>query len=137
MSIRETANAVTPIVGQVSLAAKERLAKRVQELTGGPSVGSGSAHAGSGPDSRSVRRHRRTHPTGQSRGAIPQRGKEGSPLGRKLDFLLQELHREVNTLGSKSVTTDIAAHVVNMKTELEKYESKPKTSNSERQEWQE
>ena len=47
-------------------------------------------------------------------------GAEGSPLGRKLDFLLQELHREINTLGSKSASTDIASYVVSIKTELEK-----------------
>jgi uncharacterized protein (TIGR00255 family) len=47
-------------------------------------------------------------------------GRSGSPVGRKLDFLLQELHREVNTLGSKSASTEIATHVVNMKADLEK-----------------
>ncbi len=45
---------------------------------------------------------------------------EGSPLGRKLDFLLQEINREVNTMGSKSASTEIASHVVFMKSELEK-----------------
>jgi uncharacterized protein (TIGR00255 family) len=45
---------------------------------------------------------------------------EGSPLGRKLDFLLQEINREVITVGSKSASTEIASHVVFMKSELEK-----------------
>jgi len=47
-------------------------------------------------------------------------GNEGSPVGRKMDFLLQELHREINTVGSKSASTEIAHRVVIMKTELEK-----------------
>lgn len=40
--------------------------------------------------------------------------------GRKLDFLLQEINREVNTIGSKAGNAEIAHLVVNMKTELEK-----------------
>ncbi len=42
------------------------------------------------------------------------------PVGRKLDFLLQEINREVNTIGSKANDTGIAALVVEMKSELEK-----------------
>ena len=41
-------------------------------------------------------------------------------LGRKLEFLLQEINREVNTVGSKSSDIDITNHVVDLKTELEK-----------------
>jgi len=40
--------------------------------------------------------------------------------GKRLEFLIQEIHREVNTIGSKSQNTDITYHVVDMKTELEK-----------------
>jgi uncharacterized protein (TIGR00255 family) len=42
------------------------------------------------------------------------------PMGRKLDFLLQELNREVNTIGSKANDAAITAAVVEMKSELEK-----------------
>jgi uncharacterized protein (TIGR00255 family) len=42
------------------------------------------------------------------------------PAGRKLDFLVQEMHREVNTTGSKSANAAIAAHVVQLKAELER-----------------
>ena len=42
------------------------------------------------------------------------------PCGRKLDFLVQEMNREINTIGSKSGDADIAAIVVDMKNELEK-----------------
>lgn len=42
------------------------------------------------------------------------------PQGRKLEFLLQEMHREVNTLGTKAADAAIAAEVVAMKAELEK-----------------
>jgi uncharacterized protein (TIGR00255 family) len=42
------------------------------------------------------------------------------PIGRKLDFLLQEMNREINTIGSKSNNLDITKLVVNSKAELEK-----------------
>ena len=42
------------------------------------------------------------------------------PVGRKLDFLVQEINREINTIGSKAGNAQIAHLVVDMKTELEK-----------------
>jgi len=41
-------------------------------------------------------------------------------VGRSLDFLCQELNREINTIGSKANDAEIAQHVVETKTELEK-----------------
>ena len=45
---------------------------------------------------------------------------ENNPVGRKIDFLLQEINREINTTGSKCSNADIAAVVVEVKSELEK-----------------
>ncbi len=42
------------------------------------------------------------------------------PVGRKMDFLTQEMNREANTIGSKSVNSKIAYLVVDMKSEIEK-----------------
>ena len=44
----------------------------------------------------------------------------GSPIGRKIDFLLQEFNREANTTGSKCQNSDIAHVVVDLKSEIEK-----------------
>ena len=44
---------------------------------------------------------------------------ENGPIGKKLDFLIQEMNRETNTMGSKSGSIDITNIVVNIKTELE------------------
>ena len=44
----------------------------------------------------------------------------GSPAGRKLDFLIQEINREVNTIGSKASDIEIAKTVVTLKGEIEK-----------------
>src|SRR5699024_5443584 len=43
-----------------------------------------------------------------------------TPIGRKLDFITQEMHREVNTIGSKSVDTEISETIVAMKSDIEK-----------------
>jgi len=42
------------------------------------------------------------------------------PAGRKLDFLLQEMGREANTIASKAMNAQIAHNVVEIKAELEK-----------------
>ena len=42
------------------------------------------------------------------------------PVGRSLDFLIQEMNREINTIGSKCGNSDIAHLVVECKTEMEK-----------------
>ena len=46
--------------------------------------------------------------------------KSNEPAGRKLDFLIQEMNRETNTIGSKASNADTAHIVVNIKNELEK-----------------
>ena len=45
---------------------------------------------------------------------------ENVPVGRKLDFLVQEMNRETNTIGSKSNDIEITNHVVDIKSEIEK-----------------
>ena len=42
------------------------------------------------------------------------------PVGKKLNFILQELSREVNTIGSKSPSTEVSQIVVELKSEIEK-----------------
>lgn len=46
--------------------------------------------------------------------------KDPEPAGRRLNFLLQEMHREINTIGSKSSDARIAHQIVKAKEELEK-----------------
>lgn len=43
-----------------------------------------------------------------------------TPVGRKLDFLVQEMNREINTIGAKANDLAISRHVVDVKAELEK-----------------
>lgn len=42
------------------------------------------------------------------------------PVGRKLDFLAQEMNREANTMASKSVDLEITGHVLSIKNDIEK-----------------
>ena len=47
-------------------------------------------------------------------------GSADEPCGRKLDFLLQEMNREVNTIGSKADGVRVSELIINAKAELEK-----------------
>lgn len=42
------------------------------------------------------------------------------PVGRKLDFLVQEMFRESNTMASKSISPDMSRHIVEIKTEVDR-----------------
>lgn len=57
---------------------------------------------------------------GSHAGQFLQMIRAGGPLGRKLDFMLQEMHREVNTIGSKSNDIMISQHVIELKSEIAK-----------------
>ncbi len=46
--------------------------------------------------------------------------KVNEPIGKKLNFILQELSREVNTIGSKSPSSEVSQVVVELKSEIEK-----------------
>jgi len=45
---------------------------------------------------------------------------DGGVIGRKLDFIVQEMNRETNTIGSKSQNLEIGQTVVDIKSEIEK-----------------
>ncbi len=51
---------------------------------------------------------------------------QASPVGRKLDFIAQELHREVNTIGSKAKDSLIAEAVIEMKSEIDQLREQAK-----------
>jgi uncharacterized protein (TIGR00255 family) len=46
--------------------------------------------------------------------------RQEGPSGRKLEFLLQEMLREANTLSSKSVDTDVSREILEVKTEIDR-----------------
>jgi uncharacterized protein (TIGR00255 family) len=44
----------------------------------------------------------------------------GSPIGKKLNFILQEMNRETNTMSNKSTMVEVSHRVVHLKEEIEK-----------------
>jgi uncharacterized protein (TIGR00255 family) len=47
-------------------------------------------------------------------------GRSNEPIGKKIDFLIQEMNREANTIGSKSNDKDITSMMLDLKAEIEK-----------------
>ncbi len=66
--------------------------------------------------------HRRLKRAGQSHfQQFDELTKSKEPIGRTLDFLAQEINREINTIGSKANDLEISRAVVTLKAELEKF----------------
>jgi uncharacterized protein (TIGR00255 family) len=99
---------------------RARLAERVQELSRGVPLDPGRleqevALLADRTDVTEELTRLRSH-VAQVRGLLEL----AEPAGRKLDFLVQEMHREVNTIGSKSQSAEISAVVVVTKAEIER-----------------
>ncbi len=99
---------------------EERLASRVRELTGNlecePSaVAQEIVRVAARSDISEETARFRAH-LAQWQGLV----EGGEPCGRKLDFLLQEMNREVNTIGSKADGTAVPELIIEAKAELEK-----------------
>lgn len=107
-----------------------RLSRRIEQLTGMiPGVAAGEGADGRGrlaheliawadrSDISEEIQRLRSHIV-QFRQMTAHPGADGA--GKQLDFLLQEMNREVNTIGSKADDAEIALQVVGMKSELEK-----------------
>ena len=69
---------------------------------------------------RAFGHQRGTRPFARAPRALGELVAGDEPCGRKLDFLLQEMNREVNTIGSKAEGARASALVVTAKAELEK-----------------
>src|SRR5512138_65963 len=111
---------VAELVPAALVAHEARLTERVQELARGVAVDPARlaqevAILADRTDVTEEITRLRSH-VGQVRALLAS----GEPAGRKLDFLVQEMHREVNTIGSKSHSAEIAAAVVEMKAEVER-----------------
>jgi len=99
---------------------QERLLRRIQEVLEDTSieparmVEEAAIYADKiAIDEETVRLHSHLH-------QLDKMLKETQPIGRKLDFLVQEMNREANTVGSKSNDTVMAHLVVDLKSEIEK-----------------
>ena len=101
-------------------ACRERLAQRVKELSGGIAVDEGRlaqevAYLAERSDISEELVRIRSH-IHQFREMLDR----AEPMGRKLEFILQEINREANTIGSKANDAGVAQRTVDIKAELEK-----------------
>ncbi len=105
---------------KVVAAYQERLSKRITELTVGIEVDQGrlAAEVAIFADKSDV-----TEELVRIESHLKQFNQileTTEPIGRRMDFLIQELNREINTVGSKASDITIAQLVINFKAELEK-----------------
>jgi uncharacterized protein (TIGR00255 family) len=118
--VEELVGRVAELVPAAIAAHEARLQERVQELARGVTLDPARlaqeiAILADRTDVTEEITRLRSH-VGQVRALLSS----GEPAGRKLDFLVQEMHREVNTIGSKSQSAEIATAVVEMKAEVER-----------------
>lgn len=123
-TVRQLADAFEARSGEVVAAARQRLAKRAEQIR---------RDVGLSDDARlhqeiviAADRLDITEELVRLRSHVAQfldtlqGGSAENPVGRRLDFLLQELGREANTVGSKCADAALAQDVVALKTELER-----------------
>ncbi|BFU97036.1 MAG: conserved protein of unknown function [Nitrospira sp.] len=119
-AIRERKMIVGAMAPQVVQAEFDRMRSRVEKLMGGePSDGSRllqelAVYADRGDIAEEIVR------LDSHMVQFEQTLNRSESIGKTLDFLLQEMGREINTIGSKANDAEIAGHVVHMKAELER-----------------
>jgi uncharacterized protein (TIGR00255 family) len=122
--IAQTAEEVEGRSGEVQEAARERLRRRARQLESETGL-LDEARLHQEDTLAADRMHvteenvrLRSH-VDQFRNTLEESG-PGRPVGRRLEFLLQELSREANTIGSKGADAPIAHLIVDLKTEIER-----------------
>jgi uncharacterized protein (TIGR00255 family) len=122
-AVRELAGAVAARSDEVAVAVRERLRKRAEQLREETGVADEArllqeiVLAAERMDVTEEVTRLASH-ADQFEAAFAAGG--AAPVGRKLEFLLQEMGREANTIASKAADAPIAHRVVDLKTELER-----------------
>jgi uncharacterized protein (TIGR00255 family) len=121
--LRNEARAIEELRPQVLDGAQKRLLKRIEKLLEGTAISVDPARVAQEiawfADKSDVSEEltRLASHLGEFERSLTTRGES---VGRKLDFLVQEIGRELNTLGSKANDAEISRRVVDMKAELER-----------------
>jgi uncharacterized protein (TIGR00255 family) len=105
---------------QVALEYQERLKERIAELAGGVEIDEARVSQEIAILAEKSDINEETVRLASHIVQFREMIKAGGTIGRKLDFLLQEMHREINTIGSKSGDLEISHNVIEIKTELAK-----------------
>lgn len=119
-AIRETMEAIRLRAPQVVLDYQKRLFERIKELTAGiePDMTRLAQEVALMADRCDITEE--TVRMGSHIGQFEALLSSDEAEGRKIDFLLQEMNREINTIGSKSNDVEIARQVIEVKSELGK-----------------
>lgn len=119
LAMLDHVDAIAEVVGDLDQRLRERLASRMERLLGERAepwrIAQEAALAADRSDVSEELARLRSHAV-QLREAMER----DESIGRRLDFLLQEMNREVNTIGSKAVDHPVSHRVVEMKTVLER-----------------
>ncbi|MBN2510300.1 MAG: YicC family protein [Spirochaetales bacterium] len=118
-SIRNGREFITGFAGEIEKRLNEDIKARYEQITGGPA----------GDDPRILTEialllvkysiNEELHRLDSHLDAFISACEENYPVGKKLDFLCQEINREINTIGSKSMVYEVNQKVVEMKDALE------------------
>ncbi len=111
---------IAALVPRVVEQHRTRLAERVEELSRGISIDPARLAQEVALFAERTDVAEETTRLGSHVGQVRALLAGGEPAGRKLDFLVQEMHREANTIGSKSQSAEIAPLVVGLKAEIER-----------------
>ena len=132
--LRSLAARAEPLVPAVVQRQQQRFLERWQEAIGQAQAGEAQANAASGVREEALRERAMTEAASYALRIdvaeelsrldshiteIDRQLRQGGELGKRLDFLIQELQREANTLGSKSAALELTAIAVEMKVAIE------------------
>jgi len=129
LRLRELAAQATPLVPQVVQRQQQRFVERWNEALGTAGAPTASGAAADALNERALAEAaafamridvaEELSRLGSHLQEIERLLEAGGEVGKKLDFLIQELHREANTLGSKSAALELTAIAVEMKVTVE------------------
>jgi len=121
-SMREGTAILKSAAGRVPLAAREKLRKRIDALTAGSEIDPGrlAQEAAILADRSDITEEIVRLESHLARAHDLVTVEDGEPLGKRLDFLVQEIHREINTINSKSADLEISRTALDLKNETEK-----------------
>lgn len=118
--LEEMRGAIMELASQVVTNYQERLTKRIQELTGGIDLDPNrlAMEVALFADKSDI--NEELIRLGSHQQQFSTLLQSNAAVGRKLDFLIQEMNREINTIGSKANELRISQIVIDFKAELEK-----------------
>jgi uncharacterized protein (TIGR00255 family) len=122
--LRALAKTATPLVPQLVEQQRQKFLERWKEAMarrrlGGPEAAQDRALAEATAFAIRIDVAEEVTRLGSHLDEIERLLKKGGDIGKRLDFLIQELHREANTLGSKSATLELTRISVDMKVLIE------------------